>query len=378
MKKVSFILFGAIAITAIAAPNSYAQTQELRLQDLPYRQFQAKDLQPILAQTEPATPPEPQYQQVPTINQKLLTLLEPETSFQEGFYGSISGDARFLNQTTVEPVGIGLDFNTGYGVNAALGYRFRNHLRLEAEFSYGSNDIAAVGLPGIPSTTTTITTDVTTPAIPLTIAAPITTPVPIAVPGIGIIPAGTGIPAGVVLNPGPPLTNAQPITVGPVTIPAGTNLSVIPGLDITGGVPATTTPVTTTATTPEVPATTVEARGKITTLSGLLNLYYDFSTNSRFEPYIGGGIGASRAAAENVTATYPGINISEEITGSSTILVYQLMAGVAYNIDSRIAITLGYRYFNVARQSFNLQSVGEVKADGLGIHNIELGLRYWF
>jgi len=376
MKTISFILLGATAIMLIAAPTGYAQTKELRVSDLPYQQSQAQDLQPILTQNEPTREVETQPQVSPALNSALQA---KEIFFREGFYGSISGDARFLNQTTVQPVDINLDFNTGYGVNAALGYRFRNHLRLEAEFSYGSNDIGEVGLPRIPATTNTITTNVTTPAVPLTIATPITTPVAITVPGFGIIPPGAGIPAGTVLNAGPPLTNAAPITIANgITIPAGTNLSIIPGLTTTGGTAETTAPVETAVTTPEVPAATVEASGKITTLSGLLNLYYDFSTNSRFEPYVGGGIGVSRAAAENVTATYPGINISEEITGSSTVLVYQLMAGVAYNLDSRTALTLGYRYFNVARQSFQQESVGEVRADGLGVHNIELGLRYWF
>ena len=375
MKRFSFVLIVAVSLTAINASSSYAQTQQLQVKDLPSQQSQAKDLQPTFAQTEPTTPPEPPSQPPPTLAPKVPA---KQTFSRKGFYGSISGDARFLNQTTLKPSNIGINFNTGYGVNAALGYRFRNNLRLEAEFSYGSNGIKEVGLPRIPSTTTTITTNVTTPAVPLTIAAPITAPVAITVPGVGTIPAGTGIPAGVVLNPGPPLTNATPITVDGITIPAGANLSAIPGLTTTGGTGATTTPVQTNTTTPEVPATTVKASGRITTLSGLLNLYYDIPTHSRFEPYIGGGIGASHGVAENVTATYPGTNINERITGSSTILVYQLMIGVAYNIDSSTAITLGYRYFNVAKQSFRLEPVGEVKADGIGVHNIELGFRHWF
>lgn len=295
-----------------------------------------------------------------------------------GFYGAISGDARFLNETTVEPIDVNLDFDTGYGVNAALGYRFRNNLRVEGQFSYGSNEIGEVGLPGIPPGTTTVTNNVITPAVPLTTASPISTPVNIPVPNVGIIPAGTTIPAGVVLNPGPPITNAAAITSGPLTVPAGTNLSVIPGLATIGGTPETTTPTTTTVTTPEVPPTTVEARGKITTLSGLLNLYYDFPVSSNFEPYIGAGIGVSRASAEDVVANSPGTDLTVRLDGSSTVLVYQLMAGVAYYFSPRTALTLGYRYFNVAKQSFDSDQVGEVKADGFGVHNIELGLRFGF
>ena len=295
-----------------------------------------------------------------------------------GLYGSISGDARFLNETTVEPLEINLNFDTGYGVNAALGYRFRNHLRLEGQFSYGSNDIGEIGLPGIAAVTTTVTNNITTAAVPLTTASPISTPVNITIPGVGTIPAGTTVPAGIALNPGPPLTTASAINVGPVTIPSGTNLSALPGLRTTGGTPETTLPVTTAVTTPEVLPTTVEARGKVTTLSGLLNLYYDFPVSSQFEPYIGAGIGGSRASAENIVATYPGTDTTVRLDGSSTVLVYQLMAGVAYYFNRRTALTLGYRYFNVAKQSFDVEPLGEVEADGLGIHNIELGLRFGF
>ena len=295
-----------------------------------------------------------------------------------GFYGAISGDARFLNETTVEPIDVNLDFDTGFGVNAALGYRFRNNLRIEGQVSYGSNEIGEVGLPGIAPVTTTVTNNVITPAVPLTLALPISTPIGITIPNVGAIPAGTTIPAGVVLNPGPPITNASALNVGTFTVPAGTNLSVIPGLTTVGGTPGTTTPQTTVVTTPEVQPTTVEASGKLTTLSGLVNLYYDFPVSSTFEPYIGAGIGISRGSAENVVATSPGTDLNVRLDGSSTILVYQLMAGAAYYFSPKTALTLGYRYFNVARQSFDSEQFGEVEADGLGIHNIELGLRFIF
>ncbi len=373
MNKLLPICCGVAAVVALSASETAAQTSKLQVQDFPTQQFQAKDLQPVVAQTEPSSPtPQSELSPTPSFWEKLK---EPSRA---GFYGSISGDVRFFNDTTIEPIGVNLDLDTGYGVNAALGYRFRNNLRLEGQFSYGSNEIGEVGLPGIAPVTTTVTNNIITPALPLTIGAPISTPSAITIPNLGTIPAGTTIPAGVVLNPGPPITNASAINVGPVTIPAGTNLSAIPGLTTTGGTPETTTPVTTTVTTPEVPPTTIEASGRITTLSGLLNLYYDFPVSSNFEPYIGAGIGVSRASAKDVVATYPGIDSSVRLDDSSTVFVYQLMAGVAYYFNPRSALTVGYRYFDVPQQSFDVDPGGEAEADGLGIHNIELGLRFGF
>jgi opacity protein-like surface antigen len=345
----------------IAALSAQAQSSELRIKDL-QQHTQAKDLyfqeQPLIfaqdAQpqtiTTPSTPPTP-------------------SSKKDGFYVSVSGDARFIRKARIEPVDASLTFSPGFGINAAVGYRFKNNLRLEGEFSYGSNNVDEARLPEIPPTTLgTVTTNV-----PLTIANPITTPIPIVIPGIGTIPAGSTIPAGVVLNPGPPITTANAVTVAGFTIPAGTNLSAIPGLTTTGG--GTTT---TTITSPAIPAATVKVDGKISTLSGLLNLYYDIPTGSRFEPYIGGGIGVSRASADNLSATYPGTTVGFGISGSTTAFVYQLRAGVAYNIDNNFSATLGYRYFNIAKQSFDADPFGELDVDGLGVHNIELGLRYRF
>ena len=263
MQRFCLVLIGAVSLTVINTSSSYAQ-KELRVSDLRYGQSGAKDLQPVLAQNKIA----PLLESQPRLAPRIIKKLQAEETFaREGVYGSVSGNARFLNATTLRPIRLG--FDTGYGVNAALGYRFRNNLRLEAEFSYGSNKIRELSL--------------------LTIA-------------------------------------------------------------------------------------TLKATGTITTLSGLLNLYYDIPTNSRFEPYIGAGIGASRLAFENLGFIFPGTNISSGgFTDSTTVLVYQLRAGVAYNIDSKTAITLGYRYFNVTSQS-----VSGLEFDGIGFHNIELGLRYWF
>ncbi|MDX2231684.1 MAG: outer membrane beta-barrel protein [Leptolyngbyaceae cyanobacterium bins.349] len=361
MQKVFiFRLIGSITVASCLCASP-TQAQEQRIHDFDH-QLEAKFLQPLesspershqaqAAPTPPTTPPP--------------VSVAPAKS---GFYGAISTDARFTTKATLDPLNASLSFNPGFGINAAIGYRFPNNLRLEGEFSYGVNHADEARLPALPGTTTTLTT-----TIPLTTANAFTTAIAIPIPGVGIIPAGSTIPAGIVLNPGPPFTTTSPITVGGVTIPAGTNLSVIPGLTVTGGGTGTTT-----VTTPSIPAATVKVDGKISTLSGLINLYYDIPTGTAFEPYIGGGIGVSRASADDLSAGYPGTTIRYTISGSSTAFVYQLRGGVAYHLNSNAAITLGYRYFNVAQQSFEVESLGDLEVDGLGVHNIELGFRYRF
>lgn len=366
MNRAVLLLVGTIATatTEISASNA----QETRVKDL-NPQTQADALQPLVAQT--------QFAQVLETPTPASAAPQPQQRSRSGFYGAVSGNARFFKQTTLRPINVEIDLSPGYGVNASLGYKFGGGLRVEGEFSYGSNNVNEVRLPEIPATTTVVLNTVPVPGVPLTIANSITSPIAIPVPGVGIIPAGATIPAGTVLNPGNPPTLADAIQLGAVTVPAGTPLSV-PGITTTGGTPPSTTQVATNVTTPAIPAIAAKTRGKITTTSGLFNLYYDFPTNSRFEPYVGAGIGVSHASAKNLSASYPGTTLSTSITGSSTVLVYQLMAGVGYNVSSNTAITVGYRYFNIAKQSFNVEPVGKVNADGIGVHNIEVGLRYSF
>lgn len=361
MKKIYIALAGAAITTVIVAPKSFAQTQATQLQN------------PVIVKTTPlANPVNSQSEKPVIVNTNSIappeTLTQAETNVikkpvsESGIYGAVSGDVRMFNSTTIKPIDVGADFNTGYGINGSIGYKFKNNLRVEGQVSYGSNDVRTIKLPGTPS--------ITTPGTPLTTAAPITTPIPPPIPGIGTIPAGTTIPAGVTLTPGTPPTTTSAITVGGLTIPAGTSLPAFNNIPTAGGTAATTIP--------GFAAVNAPASGGISTISGLVNVYYDLPTGTAFEPYVGAGVGLANASANNINATYPGTSAGTSLSGSSLALVYQLMAGVSYNINPSTALTLGYRYFNVGAQSFNSSGVGKVTAEGIGVNNIEMGVRVKF
>jgi len=59
----------------------------------------------------------------------------------------------------------------------------------------------------------------------------------------------------------------------------------------------------------------------------LLNGWYDFTNDTRFTPYLGGGVGLSRGVA------------------------YQAGGGIAYSLHPKFALDLGYRYFGVSSSS---------------------------
>ncbi len=305
--------------------------------------------------------------------------LLPEEDDRVGFYGSVSGDARFFNNVTINSTilstGIGIEVEPGFGINAAAGYKFENNLRLEGQFAYGRNEIGEVSLPGVAAVTQNVNVPVT---IPNNITVPAVLPQPLVIGGVNI-PAGTVLPtAGVVLNPGNTLATAVPIPGTGLAIPAGTPIDVNDpalqafGLQTTGG--GTTTNVVT----PAIPAATVEASGSISTTSLLFNAYYDIETESNFEPYLGAGIGVSWASANDLSATYPGTNTSFAIDDTAFGIVYQFMGGVAYYFNPQTAVTVGYRYLGVPERSFDSGTLGELTFDGLGVHNLEVGVRYMF
>ena len=76
--------------------------------------------------------------------------------------------------------------------------------------------------------------------------------------------------------------------------------------------------------------------GRMKTLAGLLNAYYDFTTRTRFQPFVGAGLGIGQVQLDGGT-----------FHGDSTGFAYQLTAGVAYPITDKWSAQLAYRYLGV-------------------------------
>ncbi|NEQ44854.1 MAG: porin family protein [Leptolyngbya sp. SIOISBB] len=108
----------------------------------------------------------------------------------------------------------------------------------------------------------------------------------------------------------------------------------------------------------------------------LINGYYDFPTNSRFSPYLGGGIGVAILSANDVSATVP--NLGEvDIDDSSASFLFQFKAGAGYDITETLNAFLGYRLMGIPGQSFEVLDA-DLDADTLFIHSLQLGVRYEF
>lgn len=82
--------------------------------------------------------------------------------------------------------------------------------------------------------------------------------------------------------------------------------------------------------------------GGINMAGVLFNGYYDFSTASAFTPYVGGGVGLAMLEAEDFRVDA----IPDVLNDDDTVIAYQLMAGIGYDLSDRTNIFAEYRYFS--------------------------------
>lgn len=102
--------------------------------------------------------------------------------------------------------------------------------------------------------------------------------------------------------------------------------------------------------------------GDISTISLMVNGYYDFMPKETICPFIGAGIGYANVEGD----------IDELGSEDDNVLAYQVAVGVAFAINPQTKIDVQYRYFDTDDGDF----------DGLeveyGTHNAMLGVRYSF
>jgi opacity protein-like surface antigen len=78
------------------------------------------------------------------------------------------------------------------------------------------------------------------------------------------------------------------------------------------------------------------ATGRIKTVAGLLNGYYDIDTGTRWRPFVGAGIGFGQVKLD-------GGPFHDDDTG----FAYQLQTGVSYPFTDRLSGQLAYRYLGI-------------------------------
>jgi len=72
-------------------------------------------------------------------------------------------------------------------------------------------------------------------------------------------------------------------------------------------------------------------KGRINVQTFLLSSFYNFENQSKFSPYVGGGLGLSQLGSPKVTMTHGGDSYTSSMNG--LVLSGKLTAGVTYKLD---------------------------------------------
>ncbi|HEY4136323.1 MAG TPA: outer membrane beta-barrel protein [Alphaproteobacteria bacterium] len=128
---------------------------------------------------------------------------------------------------------------------------------------------------------------------------------------------------------------------------------------------------------------TVDAEGDVSSLAGLLNLYYDIGKYGVFTPYVGGGIGLSRNKIDDVAISSGGVGLGQ-IDGDDRIsFAWQLSAGTSIELSKAVSLDIGYRYIDLGKaETSDNGNAGGTPITGLHqegdlrAHEVQVGIRF--
>ncbi len=131
--------------------------------------------------------------------------------------------------------------------------------------------------------------------------------------------------------------------------------------------------------------------------SGTINLFFDIAgflgvDLGRFQPYIGGGVGAARNRLDEMTYLFPGNPGAHKITitpaGTETDFVFMGGIGTGIAVSERIILDISYRYTDLGRMRTEPGKMYlDTRPEGVDIaetraqlrtHGLFTGVRYLF
>lgn len=124
----------------------------------------------------------------------------------------------------------------------------------------------------------------------------------------------------------------------------------------------------------------VNTDGHVGSLATLINAFFDIHNDSPITPYVGGGMGFATVYlgdTKGVETSTGALNFHVIRSDEETAFAYQLGAGIEAELNRRLSLDLGYRYFGTSRVSFreNWPNSTDLKLES---HNAAVGLRIKF
>lgn len=124
-----------------------------------------------------------------------------------------------------------------------------------------------------------------------------------------------------------------------------------------------------------------EADGSLANAPVLANLVVQAPNKSRFVPYLGGGLGVSSAVLDANDIVLNGTILSG--TQSTAVFAYHGFAGLRYNINDRMDVSLAYRYFGTTAPRWDADLVsgfgtGKTRFGDNQTHSVTVAFTYSF
>lgn len=114
----------------------------------------------------------------------------------------------------------------------------------------------------------------------------------------------------------------------------------------------------------------VATYNKVNVLAGMINVYYDYALTEDCSLYVGAGIGSAK---------FSFVRSANKVEDGKSVLAWQALAGVAYDIDENWTVEAGYRLFATRKvKKLNAAGNNSGKIKTPFYNSIELGLRYSF
>ncbi|MDH3689380.1 MAG: outer membrane beta-barrel protein [Gammaproteobacteria bacterium] len=106
-----------------------------------------------------------------------------------------------------------------------------------------------------------------------------------------------------------------------------------------------------------------DADGDIDAFIFLANGFYDFDTETKWTPYVGGGIGFARLDIKDLFVA--GLVRGDD---DDTVFAYQVAGGIAYKISEQMVVDLSYRFLATSEPDF-----GDLEYNS---HNLVAAIRF--
>jgi opacity protein-like surface antigen len=122
-------------------------------------------------------------------------------------------------------------------------------------------------------------------------------------------------------------------------------------------------------------------KANINALTFMANGYVEPVRLGPFKPYVGVGVGAAIVTSSNASAFFIGYTTPDPLAGQTqTNFAWQVSAGIAYEVNDRVAIDLGYRHLDAGDVGVGANiPLGDSATKGSLVTNeVLLGVRYSF